>query len=83
MAFPQSHWRRLATNNMVERLNREIRRRIDVVQVFPDRPSALRLVGALLMETNTEWTVGRRYFSKKSMQKVPAQEPPPEVPTAA
>lgn len=83
MAFPQGHWRRLATNNMVERLNREIRRRIDVVQVFPDRPSALRLVGALLMETNTEWTVGRRYFSKKSMQKVPAQEPPPEVPTAA
>lgn len=83
MAFPRGHWRRLATNNMVERLNREIRRRIDVVQVFPDRPSALRLVGALLMETNTEWTVGRRYFSKKSMQKVLTQQPEPEVPTAA
>jgi len=70
MAFPRAHWRRLATNNMVERLNREIRRRIDVVQVFPDRSAALRLIGAILMETNTDWVGGRRYFSAASMQAV-------------
>jgi transposase-like protein len=69
-AFPKAHWRRLATNNMVERLNREIRRRIDVVQVFPDRSAALRLIGAILMETNTDWVGGRRYFSATSMQAV-------------
>lgn len=66
-SFPKSHWRRLASDNLVERLNRGIRRRTDVVQVVPDEPSPLRLVGELLIEVNTEWTPGRRYFSLESM----------------
>jgi len=70
MHFPEEHWRRLASNNLLERLNREIRRRTDVVQVFPDEGSLLRLVGALLIEVDTEWAVGHRYFSETSMQKV-------------
>ena len=73
MDFPQPYWRRLASNNLLRSLNREIRRQTDVVQVFPDHPSLLRLVGALLMEVDTEWAVGRRYFSVQSMhQLIPA-----------
>ena len=70
MDFPPAHWRRLASNNLLERLNREIRRRTDVVQVFPDQPSLIRLVGALMMEVDTEWAVGRRYFSAASMREL-------------
>lgn len=70
MAFPQEHRKRLASNNVLERVNREIRRRTDVVQVFPDEASLIRLVGALLIEVDTEWAVGRRYFSEGSMQMV-------------
>ena len=70
MSFPEAHWRRLASNNLLERLNREIRRRTDVVQVFPDEASLIRLVGAMLIEVDTEWAVGRRYFSEGSMLKV-------------
>lgn len=70
MHFPEEHWQRLASNNLLERLNREIRRRTNVVQIFPDEGSLLRLVGALLIEVDTEWIVGRRYFSQHSMQKL-------------
>jgi putative transposase len=70
MHFPPAHWRRLASNNLLERLNREIRRRTDVVQVFPDQASLIRLIGALLMEVDTEWAVGRRYFSAASMREL-------------
>jgi transposase-like protein len=70
MHFPEEHRKRLASNNLLERLNREIRRRTDVVQVFPDEASLIRLVGALLIEVDTEWAVGHRYFSAASMQKV-------------
>jgi transposase-like protein len=69
MNFPEEHRKRLASNNLLERLNREIRRRTDVVQVFPNEDSLIRLVGALLIEVDTEWAVGRRYFSVNSMQK--------------
>jgi len=68
MRFPKAHWKRLASSNPLERLNREIRRRTKVVQIFPDEGSLVRLAGAILMETNDEWAVGRRYFSEKSMQ---------------
>lgn len=68
MRFPKAHWKRLASSNPLERLNREIRRRTKVVQIFPDEDSLVRLAGAILMETNDEWAVGRRYFSEKSMQ---------------
>jgi len=77
MHFPKEHWKRLASNNLLERLNREIRRRTDVVQVFPDEAALIRLVGALLIEVDTEWAVGHRYFSVASMQKV--LKKPPET----
>ena len=68
MRYPRAHWKRLASSNPLERLIREIRRRTEVVQIFPDEGSLIRLAGAILMEINDEWAVGRRYFSEKSMQ---------------
>jgi putative transposase len=67
MAFPEQHWRQLHSTNPLERQNREIRRRTDVVGIFPNAASLVRLVTMLLVEQNEEWSVGKRYFSMESM----------------
>jgi len=80
MDFPREHWRQLSTTNPLERVNREIKRRTNVVGIFPNREAVIRLVGAILMEQQDEWTTGRRYFSTESMQKI-LQGTAAEIPT--
>lgn len=67
MGFPVAHWRQIRSTNPIERLNREIRRRTDVVGIFPNDAALLRLTTMLLVEQHDEWSVGRRYFSQESM----------------
>ncbi len=72
--FPQVHWRQIWSTNPLERVNKEIKRRTDVVGVFPNPAALLRLAGAVLIETHDEWQVSdRRYLSEASMAQINAQ----------
>ena len=77
MTFPPEHWTRIYSTNPLERLNREVKRRTNVVGIFPDSEAVLRLVGSVLIEIHEEWQTGRRYFSLESMRKLkePLEEP--------
>jgi len=61
--FPKAHWRKIRTNNVVERINREVARRTRVAGIFPNSASCERLVTAVLMEISEEWQVGKIYLT--------------------
>ena len=82
MDFPREHWPQIASTNPLERVNKEIKRRSDVVGIFPNDDAIIRLVGALMLETNDEWTVARRYMGLESLARI-TDTPNHRLPTVA
>jgi hypothetical protein len=83
-AFPRAHWRKIWSTNPLERINKEIKRRSNVVGIFPDDASVIRLVGAVLLDQHDDWAIAeRRYLSEESMaaidhdpEEITTTEPP-------
>jgi len=84
MSFHKSHWPQIRSTNPIERLNREVKRRTNVVSIFPNEAAIVRLVGAILLEQNDEWAVSRRYMSLETMAGFcdDATVRPPAIPAA-
>jgi putative transposase len=82
MDYPKEHWAQIASTNPLERVNKEIKRRADVVGIFPNDEAVIRLVGALMLEQSDEWAVSRRYFSLESLARL-ADTDNPRLPAMA
>ena len=84
MTFPKAHRTKLHSTNTLERLNREVKRRADVVGIFPNEASVVRLIGAVLMEANDEWSLQHRYLSLEPLNDLASaadEEPGPACST--
>jgi transposase-like protein len=82
MDFPSEHWTQISSTNPLERVNKEIKRRSDVVGIFPNDGAIIRLVGALMLEQNDEWAVARRYMALESLASI-IDDAPVRLPAVA